>query len=294
MPRHRHVTTSRGHVTLHPPSSLRGVRALARGPLAPDRRAAPGRAVAREQRSGSASRSAVPAATMAALKQVNRCATTAFCPTAPLLAVGTMAGAVDLSFSTTACLEVRPVRRSCHFARCRLALRLVRSVCASARAQIFRLDLAHSTKRELAPAGGAVATTERFHRLAWSPSGVETGELPVRAMRWLASRCRARNRALTCVRGCRASAGSSHAHSWASLPVGWWTAPLTFGTLPKLLARWAARSPAARATARWWLTCRSTRARCALSRLRPPRVHAHVTWQCCAARALLTFRAAAH
>jgi hypothetical protein len=27
-------------------------------------------------------------------------------PTAPLLAVGTMAGAVDLSFSATACLEV--------------------------------------------------------------------------------------------------------------------------------------------------------------------------------------------
>ena len=46
--------------------------------------------------------------------------------------------------------------------------------------QVFRLDFA-SPKRDLALAGGAVATTERFHRLAWSPSGVETGELPVRA-----------------------------------------------------------------------------------------------------------------
>ena len=75
----------------------------------------------------------------AAVKQVQRCATVAFrraalgalgcfargtragaltrvlaprSSTAPLLAVGTMAGAVDLSFSTTACLEVCNRRRA--------------------------------------------------------------------------------------------------------------------------------------------------------------------------------------
>lgn len=41
------------------------------------------------------------------VKQVNRCATVAFAPKAPFIATGTMAGAIDLSFSTTACLEVR-------------------------------------------------------------------------------------------------------------------------------------------------------------------------------------------
>jgi hypothetical protein len=51
-----------------------------------------------------------------------------------------------------------------------------------AASQIFRLDLV-SPKRDMALAGGSVATAERFHRLAWSPSGVETGELPVRRAR---------------------------------------------------------------------------------------------------------------
>lgn len=41
------------------------------------------------------------------VKQVNRCATVAFATNAPFIATGTMAGAIDLSFSTTACLEVR-------------------------------------------------------------------------------------------------------------------------------------------------------------------------------------------
>lgn len=45
--------------------------------------------------------------------------------------------------------------------------------------QVYRLDL-ESPNREMGLAGGAVATTERFHRLAWSPSGTESGELPVR------------------------------------------------------------------------------------------------------------------
>lgn len=108
-----------------------------------------------------------------ALRTVARCGTVAFSPSAPLMAVGTMAGAVDGSFSTSACLEV------C----CARLLRLAGDG-AEALAQIFRLDLASSSpKRDLALAGGAVTTTERFHRLAWSSSGVETAELPVRTRR---------------------------------------------------------------------------------------------------------------
>jgi hypothetical protein len=74
--------------------------------------------------------------------------------------------------------------------------------------QIFRLDVA-STKRDMALAGGSVATTERFHRLAWSPSGVETGELPVRAATSLAASCQRTG-------GLRAlSASSRRTCSWA-------------------------------------------------------------------------------
>ena len=45
---------------------------------------------------------------MGILKEVERSATVAFGPPGafpPLLATGTMAGAIDLSFTTTACLE---------------------------------------------------------------------------------------------------------------------------------------------------------------------------------------------
>ncbi len=98
-------------------------------------------------------------------------------PTAPLLAVGTMAGAIDLSVSTTACLEARACASRSHAAS---------PAPDAGVAQVYRLDL-DADKRDLPLAGGAVATTERFHRLAWSPSGTETGELPVRRRR-LASR----------------------------------------------------------------------------------------------------------
>ncbi len=54
-----------------------------------------------------------------------------------------------------------------------------------------------STKRDMALAGGSVATTERFHRLAWSPSGAETGELPVRVPATGARRSVSRAAALT-------------------------------------------------------------------------------------------------
>ena len=45
---------------------------------------------------------------MAATKGAQRSATVAHCPVAPLMGLGTMAGAIDMSFSTSACLEVRP------------------------------------------------------------------------------------------------------------------------------------------------------------------------------------------
>ena len=40
------------------------------------------------------------------LKQIERSATVGVCPTAPLLAAGTVAGAIDMSFSTNSVLEV--------------------------------------------------------------------------------------------------------------------------------------------------------------------------------------------
>lgn len=43
---------------------------------------------------------------MTVLKQVERSATVAFCPHANLLALGTVAGAIDMSFSTSSVLEV--------------------------------------------------------------------------------------------------------------------------------------------------------------------------------------------
>lgn len=40
------------------------------------------------------------------LKEIERSATYTFCPTAPFLATGSVAGAIDLSFSTSSQLEV--------------------------------------------------------------------------------------------------------------------------------------------------------------------------------------------
>ncbi|XP_059649143.1 protein transport protein SEC31 homolog B-like [Cornus florida] len=78
---------------------------------------------------------------MACIKGVNRSASVAFAPDAQYLAAGTMAGAVDLSFSSSANLE------------------------------IFKLDF-QSDDREL-PLVGASPSSERFNRLSWgrSPSG---------------------------------------------------------------------------------------------------------------------------
>ncbi|OUZ99287.1 WD40 repeat [Macleaya cordata] len=81
---------------------------------------------------------------MACIKGVNRSASVAFSPDSPYLAAGTMAGAVDISFSSSANLE------------------------------IFKLDF-QSDDREL-PVVGECPSTERFNRLSWGKTGSETEE----------------------------------------------------------------------------------------------------------------------
>ena len=78
---------------------------------------------------------------MACIKEVNRSASVAFAPDAPYMAAGTMAGAVDMSFSSSANLD------------------------------IFKLDF-QSEDRNL-PLVGAVPSSEPFNRLSWgkNPSG---------------------------------------------------------------------------------------------------------------------------
>jgi protein transport protein SEC31 len=44
---------------------------------------------------------------MASIKSIDRSATLSFCQNAPFLAAGSVAGAIDLSFSTSSVLEVR-------------------------------------------------------------------------------------------------------------------------------------------------------------------------------------------
>ncbi|RWW53414.1 hypothetical protein BHE74_00040103 [Ensete ventricosum] len=72
---------------------------------------------------------------MACIKSAARSALVAFAPDAPYLAAGTMAGAVDLSFSSSATLE------------------------------IFKLDF-QSDAHEL-PVAGACPSADRFNRLSW-------------------------------------------------------------------------------------------------------------------------------
>ncbi|CAN1132534.1 Protein transport protein SEC31 homolog B [Linum perenne] len=76
---------------------------------------------------------------MACIKSVNRSASVAFAPDAPYMAAGTMAGAVDLSFSSSANIE------------------------------IFKLDF-QSEDHEL-PVVGEAQSTERFNRIAWGKNG---------------------------------------------------------------------------------------------------------------------------
>lgn len=84
---------------------------------------------------------------MASVKMVNRLALAAFAPESPYLAAGTMAGAVDLSFSSTANLD------------------------------IFQLDFA-SDDRQLVLAG-SVASSERFTRLSWGKSPTNSEQFPL-------------------------------------------------------------------------------------------------------------------
>ncbi|GAV89261.1 WD40 domain-containing protein/SRA1 domain-containing protein/Sec16_C domain-containing protein [Cephalotus follicularis] len=76
---------------------------------------------------------------MACIKGVNRSASVALSPDGPYMAAGTMAGAVDLSFSSSANLE------------------------------IFKLDF-QSDDREL-PVVGESPSSERFNRIAWGKNG---------------------------------------------------------------------------------------------------------------------------
>ncbi|KAG7674441.1 hypothetical protein KSW81_000096 [Nannochloris sp. 'desiccata'] len=70
-----------------------------------------------------------------------------FCQNAPFLAAGSVAGAIDLSFSTSSQLE------------------------------IFSLDFG-SSEHELKLAGGAVQAPERFARLAWGAPGADHAAYP--------------------------------------------------------------------------------------------------------------------
>ncbi|XP_050386312.1 protein transport protein SEC31 homolog B [Argentina anserina] len=80
---------------------------------------------------------------MACIKGVNRSASVAVAPEAPYMAAGTMAGAVDLSFSSSANIE------------------------------IFKLDL-QSDDRDL-PVVGESTSSERFNRLSWSKPAAGSG-----------------------------------------------------------------------------------------------------------------------
>ncbi|XP_020585788.1 protein transport protein SEC31 homolog B isoform X2 [Phalaenopsis equestris] len=81
---------------------------------------------------------------MACIKSAPRSALAAFSPDAPYLAAGTMAGAVDLSFSSSANLE------------------------------IFKLDF-QSDSQEL-PVVGACPSSDRFNRLSWGKAKSGSGE----------------------------------------------------------------------------------------------------------------------
>jgi len=78
-----------------------------------------------------------------ALKSIQRSATVAFAPMAQMMAVGTMAGAIDLSFSSSASLE------------------------------LLKLDFA-STELDL-PVLSSCVTAERFNRLSWGTFGAMGG-----------------------------------------------------------------------------------------------------------------------
>lgn len=83
-------------------------------------------------------------ATAMALKSIQRSATVAFAPMAPVMAVGTMAGAIDPSFSSSAHLE------------------------------LLKLDFASSDLDM--PVLSSAGVPERFNRLSWSNVGAGSAE----------------------------------------------------------------------------------------------------------------------
>ncbi|KAK9829183.1 hypothetical protein WJX72_004364 [[Myrmecia] bisecta] len=85
---------------------------------------------------------------MAPLREAPRSGTVAFSPSAPFIAMGTVAGATDMSFSTNSTLEV------------------------------FKVDFVVGG-HELEAAGGPVTAPERFHRLAWGTQGQESHAHPL-------------------------------------------------------------------------------------------------------------------
>lgn len=114
---------------------------------------------------------------MPPLKQIDRSATVGFCPVAPLLAAGTVAGAIDMSFSTNAMLEVcvhYPAWHSCHYTFHVQA----NSSDQISPLQVFVLDFATS---EQSPAlGGSIPVPERFNRLVWGTKPNDASQLSVR------------------------------------------------------------------------------------------------------------------
>lgn len=105
---------------------------------------------------------------MTVLKQVERSATVAFCPHANLLAMGTVAGAIDMSFSTSSVLEVCDLFWLC-LGTAAAAARQARTcdLMSPRSLQVYRVDFASSAPA-LQPTGSAQAP-ERFNRLAWGP-----------------------------------------------------------------------------------------------------------------------------
>ena len=79
-----------------------------------------------------------------ALKQISRSGTVAFAPTSSYMAVGTMAGAIDLAFSSTPVLEV------------------------------YQLDVT-SSDTEM-PLRGSKEVNDPFNRLTWGTLGSDTQE----------------------------------------------------------------------------------------------------------------------
>ena len=111
---------------------------------------------------------------MPALKRLDRSATVAFCPQSGLMAAGTVAGAIDMSFSTSSTLDVSPSSSTCvsqplhqSSGGGRHDIGLARSFQPGFLAQVFALDF--STSSESLPVAGTVHAPERFNRLAWGP-----------------------------------------------------------------------------------------------------------------------------